>query len=77
VKVQINVKEWKVLEESGTRKIVGNLDIKSGSSVIATQSFNEGYGCTTLLFSQELMIEVEKLTEKIQAEAVKGLGGEE
>lgn len=77
MEIQVSLKDWKLKENEGMRKIVGTFVIKAGAAEIAEQNFNDGYSCTTIIFSAELTLDVEKLTKRIESEIIKNFTGKE
>jgi hypothetical protein len=75
--VNINMKKWEVVEKEGAKTIAGEFEIKAGATVVSVQDFNEGYRCTKLIFPTEILMEAEKLGEKIAAHVTKHFTGKE
>jgi len=71
----IDVQDWKFKQTESGRTIVGNFVIKNGTTVIAKQSFNEEYATSKILFSSELMIEIERINQRIVDEITKNFIG--
>lgn len=70
MQVKLRITKWKIErdEESKTQKICGNYEIASGATVIAKQNFNDGYNDVKIPFSTKLMVELEGIEKKIEAE---------
>lgn len=77
MKVSINLTKWALEEISKEKRLTGTFEIKTGATVVATQSFNGQYNNTKIPFSMQLLADIEAMTERVKEEITKNFVGEE
>ena len=70
--MEITVSSWKIVtKEDKSKTIGGTYQVKAGNMVVSETQFNDGYNATNINIPAELMVEAEKLDEKIRTAIVK------
>ena len=63
----IELKEWRVtVSDNGEKKIAGTYHIMNGSTEVAKQAFNDGYGAIDIVVPPSILVEVLKLDDNIK-----------
>ena len=72
MEMQLEIKMWKVvLDDKKNKTIGGTYQVKMNGHVVSESSFNDGYNSTDIGIPASIMVEVEKLDEKIKEAIVK------
>ena len=77
MKVKVITEKWALEEVEGIKKITGSYKVLCGATEVANQSFNSGYGTTTIIFPAELVVEIEKIGKKIESAITENFTGKE
>ena len=72
MEMEICVSEWKMrIGDNKQKTIGGKYQIKMGSNVVSESEFNDGYNSTEIAIPAEILVEAEKLDEKIRESIIK------
>lgn len=79
MEVQIKLDYWKMRQDENTKQnvIAGKFNVMVGTQIMASQTFNEGYGSVPLAFSAKLTAKIEDITEEIRKELAVMFTGKE
>jgi hypothetical protein len=72
MEMEICVSEWSVLIDDKKQKTIGGkYQVRMNGNVISESQFNSGYGSTDIGIPAEILVEAEKLDEKVKDAIIK------
>ena len=72
MEMEIYIKEWKMTTGDKKQKTIGGTyQVRMGNQVVSESSFNDGYNTTEIGIPAEVLVEAEKLDEKIREAIIK------
>lgn len=72
MQMEIVVSEWKmVIDDKKQKTIGGKYQVKIGTSVVSESTFNDGYNTTDINIPSEILVEIEKMDDKIKDAIIK------
>jgi len=67
MQLKIETKSWKLTtNDDGQKIIAGEYEVKCGKEVVASKSFNDGYGCIKIVIPATIVAKVEALDVEIR-----------
>ena len=72
MELRIETESWKLTTNDEDQKIIaGTYVVKCGKEVVATKSFNDGYGAMKITIPSSILAKAEEIDEEIRQSIVK------
>ena len=72
MELRIETESWKLTTNDEDQKIIaGTYVVKCGKEVVATKSFNDGYGAMKITIPASILAKAEEIDEEIRQSIVK------